>query len=45
MSLPDFVKGNHVTLLHSGTEYFPVLESAINQARQEIHLEDRKSVV
>ena len=39
MSLPDFVKGNHVTLLHSGTEYFPVLESAINQARQEIHLE------
>jgi len=39
MSLSDFVEGNHVTLLHSGTEYFPVLESAIDLAMQEIHLE------
>ena len=39
MSLPDFVEGNRITLLHSGTEYFPVLELAIESARQEIHLE------
>lgn len=39
MSWPDFVEGNQVTLLHSGVEYFPVLESAIDSARQEIHLE------
>ncbi len=39
MSLPGFVEGNHITLLHSGTEYFPALESAIDTARQEIHLE------
>lgn len=39
MSLSDFVEGNHVTLLHSGAEYFPMLESAINLAMQEIHLE------
>lgn len=39
MSWPDFVEGNQITLLHSGTEYFPALESAIDSARQEIHLE------
>ncbi|ABI60514.1 cardiolipin synthase ClsB [Nitrosomonas eutropha] len=39
MSLPDFVEGNCITLLHSGTEYFPVLESAIDSTRQEIYLE------
>ena len=39
MSLPGFVEGNHITLLHSGTEYFPALESAIDTARHEIHLE------
>lgn len=39
MNWPDFVEGNQITLLHSGTEYFPALESAIDSARQEIHLE------
>lgn len=31
--------GNHVTLLRNGTEFFPALESAIEQARYEIFLE------
>ncbi|MCC6917363.1 cardiolipin synthase ClsB [Nitrosomonas sp.] len=39
MSWPDFVEGNQITLLHSGVEYFPALESTIDSARQEIHLE------
>ncbi len=39
MSLPSFTKGNHITLLHTGAEYFPALEAAIDVARQEVHLE------
>lgn len=39
MSWPDFIEGNQITLLHSGTEYFPALELAIDSAQQEIHLE------
>jgi cardiolipin synthase len=35
----DFVDGNRLTLLHSGREYFPALESACDEARLEIHLE------
>lgn len=34
-----FVKGNLITLLRNGAEYFPALESAINQASIEIHLQ------
>lgn len=34
-----FRDGNAITLLRSGKEYFPALEKAIHQARQEIYLE------
>jgi cardiolipin synthase len=34
-----FREGNHVRLLKNGAEYFPALESAIDEARQEIYLE------
>lgn len=37
--MTHFVKGNQITLLRNGAEYFPALESAINQARIEIHLQ------
>lgn len=33
------VDGNRLTLLRSGTEYFPALEEAIEAARYEIHLQ------
>jgi cardiolipin synthase A/B len=33
------VGSNRITLLKSGREYFPALEAAFDQARQEIHLE------
>lgn len=34
-----YVSGNKVTLLRSGAEYFPALESAIDSAAYEIHLQ------
>lgn len=34
-----FTKDNFITLLRSGEEYFPALESAIRQARYEIYIE------
>jgi cardiolipin synthase len=34
-----FKEGNHITLLRNGTEYFPVLEAAIDSAKQEIYLQ------
>ena len=34
-----FREGNRITLLQSGTEYFPALIAAIDQAEREIHLE------
>lgn len=36
---PIFVGGNRVTLLETGTDYFPALIAAIDGAREEIHLE------
>ena len=33
---PDFIAGNRVALLQSGTEYFPALEQAMAAAREEI---------
>jgi cardiolipin synthase len=35
----EYFPGNHITLLHSGTEYFPALEVAIRSARHELYLE------
>jgi cardiolipin synthase len=34
-----FLPGNRLTLLNSGAEFFPALLTAINEARQEVHLE------
>ncbi len=34
-----FVAGNHIKLLRNGAEYFPALETAIQQARYEIYLQ------
>lgn len=34
-----FVKGNEVELLRNGSEYFPALASAINNAQQEIYIQ------
>ena len=39
MNIPDFVKGNRITLLRSGSEYFPALEAAIDKAQNIVHLE------
>ena len=39
MNIPDFVKGNRITLLRNGSEYFPALEAAIDEAQSIIHLE------
>ncbi len=39
MKVPDFVEGNRITLLRNGSEYFPALESAIDRAHHEVHLE------
>lgn len=36
---PEFLPGNRLTLLRSGTEYFPALEAALRVARSEIFLE------
>ncbi len=35
----DFVENNRIILLHNGEEYFPELETAIDNAQAEIHLE------
>lgn len=35
----EFVAHNHVTLLHSGAEFFPALIAAIDDAQFEVHLE------
>ena len=37
--IPALVSGNRLTLLRSGTEYFPALEAAIGAAQKEIFLE------
>ena len=34
-----FTEGNQITLLRNGAEYFPALESAIDAANKEIHLQ------
>jgi len=34
-----FTKGNFITLLRSGEEYFPALEAAIHHAKHEIYIE------
>ena len=39
MNTPNFVTGNRITLLQSGSEYFPALEDAINKANNIIYLE------
>ena len=39
MSPSSFVGGNHIILLHNGAEYFPALETAIDGAQHEVHLE------
>jgi cardiolipin synthase A/B len=35
----DFLPGNRIDLLETGSEYFPALRQAIDAAREEIHLE------
>lgn len=35
----DFIAGNHLQLLESGSEYFPALIAAIDAALHEVHLE------
>lgn len=37
--MPKFLPGNRVTLLHNGTEFFPALQTAIDAAAYEVHLE------
>ena len=37
--MSDFIKGNQITLLRNGEEYFPALEATINAAQHEIYLE------
>ena len=39
MNTPNFVTGNRITLLQSGSEYFPALEAAIDKAQTIVHLE------
>src|SRR3954466_2854801 len=34
-----FVKGNHIELLRNGSDFFPALVNAINQAQQEIYIQ------
>jgi cardiolipin synthase len=36
---PTFFAGNRITLLETGTDYFPALIAAIDEARTEVHLE------
>jgi cardiolipin synthase A/B len=35
----QFLPGNHINLLRSGAEYFPALEAAIADAKQEVYLQ------
>ena len=35
----EFLPGNHITLLNSGSDYFPALLSDIEAAETEIYLE------
>ena len=35
----EFVTGNRIRLLRTGTEYFPALIAAIDAAQRQIHLE------
>ena len=35
----DFLSGNHLRLLNSGVEFFPALITAIDSAKEEVHLE------
>ncbi|MES2579297.1 MAG: cardiolipin synthase ClsB [Pseudomonadota bacterium] len=37
--MSPFISGNQIQLLRSGVEYFPALETAIEHATQEIHLQ------
>ncbi|MDP1718170.1 MAG: phospholipase D-like domain-containing protein, partial [Burkholderiales bacterium] len=37
--MTEFVEGNSLKLLTSGSEYFPALEAALDAAQHEIHLE------
>ena len=37
--MSEFVSGNRITLLRTGTEYFPALEAACDAAAHEIYLE------
>ncbi len=37
--MTEFIDGNRITLLESGTQYFPALMAEFNSARREIHLE------
>jgi cardiolipin synthase len=37
--MSDFVAGNRVVLLRTGSEYFPALETACDEAQNEIYLE------
>ena len=37
--MPKFLDGNQLTLLQNGTEYFPALEAAIDQATDHVFLE------
>ena len=37
--MTEFVEGNRINLLISGSEYFPALEAAFDAAQHEIHLE------
>src|SRR5687768_433109 len=37
--MTEFAEGNRLSLLESGREYFPALEAAFEEAREEIHLE------
>ena len=37
--MSEFVPGNRISLLRTGSEYFPALEAAIDGARLQIHLE------
>ncbi len=39
MNNPDFIDHNKIILLNNGSQYFPALESAIEQAQYEIHLQ------
>jgi len=38
-SLPRFIPGNQISLLHNGEAYFPAIEAAFDRARYEIYLE------